>query len=92
MRFDPSPSVSSYERGRRLGGLVAFGMRPPAPVSQVAALDRLWHTANGDHNTGESKTARILAAMVLASVRPRQVRSGKSGGWWSNEYPDLVFS
>lgn len=92
MIIGPTSSFSSFARARRLSGAAIASIRPPEPISQVDALDKLWQVANSDQHTGENKTARILQRMTLAAVRPRAKREGKGPGWWSNEYPDLVFS
>ena len=92
MILQSSRTVSSFVRARRMGGAVAAGVRPPAPVSQADGLDRLWAVANSGQHTGEAKARRILAAMELAAVRPSRKRGGTGPGWWSNEYPDLIFS
>jgi hypothetical protein len=92
MILGSASNFSSHARARRLGEATAVSLQPPIPVSQVDGLNKLWQVANSEEASGENKMRRILARMELAAVRPRAKREGEGPGWWSNAYPDLIFS
>lgn len=92
-------SPSSFSRARLLGGIAAAVVKPPVPVSHVEGLRLLWRAANGEQDSGTGKTARILDRMTIVAMVPTRARhtrprshEGGAGGWWENEYEDLIFS
>jgi hypothetical protein len=89
----------SFSRARLLGGAVVAVIKPPVPVSHVEGLRQLWRVADSEQHSGAAKTARILEKMTAVAVHPTRVRHTRprshesgAGGWWENEYEDLMFS
>jgi hypothetical protein len=101
LALSASPSVSSFSRfhGQSGRGSAVAALRAPEPVSQAAAIQQLWRTANSDAVSGETKIARVIARMERAAVRPALKRYNKprsfdsgAGGWWENDWDDLALA